>query len=288
MKKIWTLIFVILLTAGCQGTQPEPDAAGLRVYTSFWAMYDFTKTIAGEYAQVENLVPPGVEPHEWEPSPEDMIKLEQADVFVYSGKGMESWCEKVLASLSNPDLIVVEAAKSVPEQMQEGSVDPHVWLDPENAGIQLEAIADALSQADPKNQVHYQTNLQAQQEKLAALDQAYRDTLAACPKKEIVVSHRAYGYLCNAYGLEQIPAEGLTADSDPSPAQLAQIVETMRQKDIHYLFFEELVQSKALETIQAETGAQALVLDPFEGDAENSSYLTVMEKNLQNLKTALE
>lgn len=288
MKKIWIVLAALLLAAGCGKEPAEDGGERLKVYTSFYAMYDFTKTIAGEYADIENLVPVGVEPHDWEPAPEDMVKLERADVFVYSGKGMESWCEKVLASLSNTQLAVVEAAKDIPEFSEGGDVDPHVWLDPENAVIQLEAITEALSLKDPANSANYRANFTAQKERLAELDQEFENTLSVCAKKEIIVSHKAYGYLCNAYGLHQTAAEGLTADSDASPAQLAKIIETMREKDIHYIFFEELVRSKALETVQAETGAEALILDPFEGDSENSSYLDVMKRNLINLKKALE
>ncbi len=288
MKKIWIILAALLLVSGCGNAPAEENNGQLKVYTSFYAMYDFTKTIAGEYADVENLVPIGVEPHDWEPTPEDMIKLEKADVFVYSGKGMESWCGKVLASLSNKAMTVVEAARGVTELAVEGDVDPHVWLDPENAVAQLEVITEALARKDPVNAENYRKNFAEQKEKLIALDQEFDAALTACPKKEIIVSHKAYGYLCNAYGLKQIAAEGLAADSDASPAQLAQIVQTMQEKNIHYIFFEELIKSKAMETIQRETGAEALILDPFEGDRENSSYLTVMKKNLLNLKTALE
>lgn len=288
MRKICAMLALIFLISGCQNVPVSEETDRLLVYTSFYAMYDFARTIAGEYAHVENLVPVGVEVHDWEPSPADMIKLEEADVFIYSGKGMESWCDGVLSSLSNENLLAVETAAHIAVHEEDGHTDPHVWLDPANAILQLEAIADALSQKDPANEAHYRENLAVQTEKLLALDTAYRTELGALPNKAIVVSHKAYGYLCNAYGLEQIAAEGLSADSDASPAQLARIIETMQQNNIRHIFFAELTRSKALETIQAETGAQALVLNPFEGDSQGHSYLAVMEENLASLKTALQ
>lgn len=286
MKKLLMILSVLLVSA-CAPAERTDDGK-VTVYTSFYAMYDFTKQLAGDTAAVENLVPVGVEPHDWEPSPEDIVKLEQADVFVYSGKGMESWCEQVLGTLENQDLIVVEAAKDVPKLTADGAVDPHVWLDPANARIQMEAIADALVQADPANEAAYRERLAGCTAQLEQLDAAYREQLAACPRKDIIVSHAAYGYLCNAYGLQQTAIEGLAADSDASPARLAEIVDLIRANDIHYIFFEELVQSKAVDTLIQETGVEALALSPFEGDAEGRGYFTVMEENLENLVTALQ
>lgn len=286
MKKLLILISMILLV-GCAPQAPQDDGT-LKVYTSFYAMYDFASMLAGDNATVENLVPVGVEPHDWEPSPEDMVKLEQADVFIYSGKGMESWCERVLGTLSNKDLVVVEAAREVPAHTAQGAVDPHVWLDPANAILELEAIADGLMQADPAHADAYRSNLAACAARMETLDATYQEQLAACPRQDIIVSHAAYGYLCDAYGLHQTAIEGLTADSDASPGRLAQLVEQIREQDIHYIFFEELVQSKAVDTLAAETGVTALELNPFEGDTKGRDYFTVMEENLKNLMTALQ
>lgn len=287
MKK-WIIGILLLMLAGCAGAPAEEaNSDKLQVYTSFYAMYDFTRAIAGDYADVENLVPAGVEPHDWEPSPADMICLEEADVFIYSGKGMESWCEKVLSSLSNTELLAVETAKDIPALAENGNSDPHVWLNPQNAAVQMQTIAAALSEKDPANTAYYQKNLQEQLEKLSALDTKYQQTLSACPKKEMIVSHKAYGYLCDAYGLEQIAAEGLAADGDASPAKLATLVETMQNKNIRYIFFEEQIESKALQTVQAETGAEALVLNPFETNTGDKDYFAVMEQNLENLQIAL-
>lgn len=287
MKK-WIIGILLLMLAGCAGAPAEEaNSDKLQVYTSFYAMYDFTRAIAGDYADVENLVPAGVEPHDWEPSPADMIRMEEADIFIYSGKGMESWCEKVLSSLSNTELLAVETAKDIPVLAENGDSDPHVWLNPQNAAKQMETIAAALSEKDPANAAHYQENLQVHLEKLSALDIKYQQTLSACSKKEIIVSHKAYGYLCDAYGLEQIAAEGLAADGDASPARLAKLVETMQNKNIRYIFFEEQIESKALQTVQAETGAEALVLNPFETGSGDKDYFAVMEQNLENLEIAL-
>lgn len=286
MKKLLILMSMILL-AGCAPRAPKEDGT-LRVYTSFYAMYDFASMLAGGHAAVENLVPVGVEPHDWEPTPEDIIKLEQADVFIYSGKGMESWCDRVLGTLSNKELIVVEAAREVPVQTAQGAADPHVWLDPANASIQLEAIAAGLMQADPAHADAYREKLAACTARMEALDAAYQEQLAACPRRDIIVSHAAYGYLCDAYGLRQTAIEGLAADSDASPGRLAQLVELIREQGIQYIFFEELVQSKAVDTLAAETGVTVLELNPFEGDTKGRDYFTVMEENLRNLVTALQ
>ncbi|WP_455559511.1 metal ABC transporter substrate-binding protein [Agathobaculum hominis] len=297
------------LLTGC-GTQPADTAADdgrLRVLTSFYPMYDFACKIGGDCIDVTNMVPSGTEPHDWEPSTNDLKNLEKADVFIYNGADMEPWAEDLLVSRSDT-LRVVEASENVELRTTDGEhehahehedadhhhgdFDPHVWLDPENAKIEMEAIRDALCAADPENSTVFQSNYEKYAAELDALDAEFREKLAPLPNRTIVVAHEAFGYLCDAYGLTQVGIEGLSPDSEPDPGRMAEVIDFVREHSISTIFFEELVSPKVAEAIASETGAQAKMLSPLEGlsdeqAAAGADYFSVMHDNLAALMEAL-
>ena len=297
------------LLTGC-GTQPADTAAGdgrLRVLTSFYPMYDFACKIGGDCIDVTNMVPSGTEPHDWEPSTNDLKNLEKADVFIYNGADMEPWADDLLVSRSDT-LRVVEASENVELRTTDGEhehahehedadhhhgdFDPHVWLDPENAKIEMEAIRDALCAADPENSTVFQSNYEKYAAELDALDAEFREKLAPLPNRTIVVAHEAFGYLCDAYGLTQVGIEGLSPDSEPDPGRMAEVIDFVREHSISTIFFEELVSPKVAEAIASETGAQAKMLSPLEGlsdeqAAAGADYFSVMPDNLAALMEAL-
>ena len=297
------------LLTGC-GTQPADTAAGdgrLRVLTSFYPMYDFACKIGGDCIDITNMVPSGTEPHDWEPSTNDLKNLEKADVFIYNGADMEPWADDLLVSRSDT-LRVVEASENVELRTTDGEhehahehedadhhhgdFDPHVWLDPENAKIEMEAIRDALCAADPENSTVFQSNYEKYAAELDALDAEFREKLAPLPNRTIVVAHEAFGYLCDAYGLTQVGIEGLSPDSEPDPGRMAEVIDFVREHSISTIFFEELVSPKVAEAIASETGAQAKMLSPLEGlsdeqAAAGADYFSVMHDNLAALMEAL-
>ena len=297
------------LLTGC-GTQPADTAAGdgrLRVLTSFYPMYDFACKIGGDCIDVTNMVPSGTEPHDWEPSTNDLKNLEKADVFIYNGADMEPWADDLLVSRSDT-LRVVEASENVELRTTDGEhehahehedadhhhgdFDPHVWLDPENAKIEMEAIRDALCAADPENSTVFQSNYEKYAAELDALDAEFREKLAPLPNRTIVVAHEAFGYLCDAYGLTQVGIEGLSPDSEPDPGRMAEVIDFVREHSISTIFFEELVSPTVAEAIASETGAQAKMLSPLEGlsdeqAAAGADYFSVMHDNLAALMEAL-
>ena len=297
------------LLTGC-GTQPADTAAGdgrLRVLTSFYPMYDFACKIGGDCIDVTNMVPSGTEPHDWEPSTNDLKNLEKADVFIYNGADMEPWADDLLVSRSDT-LRVVEASENVELRTTDGEhehahehedadhhhgdFDPHVWLDPENAKIEMEAIRDALCAADPENSTVFQSNYEKYAAELDALDAEFREKLAPLPNRTIVVAHEAFGYLCDAYGLTQVGIESLSPDSEPDPGRMAEVIDFVREHSISTIFFEELVSPKVAEAIASETGAQAKMLSPLEGlsdeqAAAGADYFSVMHDNLAALMEAL-
>lgn len=311
------LVSAAMLSGCTRAAAPNPAAKAdameskkmLKVMASFYPMYDFAAKIGGDKAEVITLIPSGTEPHDWEPAAADIRNLEEADLFIYSGAGMEHWVDDVLASLDNKNLISVEASKGVAlrdghshsheeeegagEPEEEGQYDPHVWLSPLNAEKEMENIKNAYIKADPDNRDYYEANYELYASRFADLNQKFQDTLSSLPNKDIVVSHEAFGYLCDAYGLNQVGIEGLSPDSEPSPARMAEIIDFVRANHVRVIFFEELVSPKVAETIAKETGSSVQVLNPLEGlsDEELESgadYFSVMEENLKQLEAALK
>ena len=291
---------------------PAPADTPL-VVASFYPLYEFSRQVAGDRAEVVTLVPVGVEPHDWEPSPQDVVLVQKAKLFVYNGAGLEPWVEKLLRDAKARGVVAVRTTERVALLTDEGhghdhaqgaqsgakprgnthAVDPHVWLDPVRAQTQVEAIRAALAKVDPSNAAAYAANAQAYRTKLGALDAAFASGLKQCARREVVTTHAAFSYMARRYGLAQIPISGLEPDSEPSPADLAALVKKVKERKVQYVFFETLVSPKLAETLAREVGARTLVLNPIEGltkeeQAAGKNYVSLMEENLRNLRTALE
>lgn len=320
--KVWSSkIFLIsavtaLLLAGCgdegiNNSSGESEASGkkLKVVTSFYPMYEFSKQVAGEYADVIGLIPAGVEPHDWEPSAKDMAEIKEADVFVYNGL-VEGWAEQALESAPNDKRIVVEASGGIQlmeseehgheeegheeEEHEEegGSLDPHIWLSPVLAQQEVLAIQEAFEKADPANKDAYKANADAYISKLKELDNAFKSGLQGVKHTEFVTQHAAFGYLAKEYGLTQVPIAGLSPEQEPSPEQMAEVVAFAKEHKIKTILFETLVDPKIAQTIADEIGAKTDVLNPIEGltdedKKDNLDYIGIMTKNLEALKKAL-
>ena len=300
-----TQIFTTGMNGQAQQEENAESAEGkLRVMASFYTMADFAEKIGGDRADITCMVPAGTEPHDWEPSTTDITGLERADVFIYNGAGMEHWAEDVTESLENKELLVVEASQGVKLHAEEehdheghshshGGYDPHVWLDPHNAKLEMENIKNAFVQADPDNGAYYEANYDKWSKAAEELDRKYREALANFAGRQIVTAHEAYGYLCSAYGLEQVGIDGLSPDQEPNPKRMADIIDFVRENQIRAVFFEELSGSKTVETVAAETGIRLLALSPLEGLSgeeleAGEDYFSVMEKNLEQLLLSLE
>lgn len=290
--KLWKALLPVMALAlvftGCTGKKYKNDK--LTVCTSFYALYDFAHTVGGDEAEIINMVPTGTEPHDWEPSSHDMLKVQNADVLFYNGLGMESWIDSVKESVGGGDAKYVELSKGLEDK---DAADPHVWLSPKNAIEMTEVITEKFCELDPDNAINYRINAGDFKMQLDELDKRYAEELAPYKGKSIVVSHEAYSYLCGSYGIEQVAVEGVIPESEPSPEQMKDIIDYINQNHIKYIFFEELLSPKVVQTISDETGAQLLELNPFEGLSQEDidageNYITVMEQNLENIKQALE
>lgn len=269
----------------------------ISVTTSFYPLYFLASQIGGDLINVENLTPVGIEPHDYELTAQDMVKIKKSKLLFLNGGGLEVWSEDIKNSIKigGPTIIVLgdDLISQKIGETSEAKNDPHIWLSPILVIKMAEKITNNLIEIDMKNKDYYNSNLNILKTKLINLDANYKKSLSQCKKKDVVTSHNAFGYLTQAYNLNQIPIAGLSPEEEPSSQQLAQVAKFARENEIKYIFFESLLSPKLSQTIAREIGAETLVLNPIEGLTEQEinqgkNYLTEMEVNLENLKIALE
>uniref|UniRef100_UPI00403F0A91 metal ABC transporter solute-binding protein, Zn/Mn family n=1 Tax=Paenibacillus sp. FSL R5-0490 TaxID=1920424 RepID=UPI00403F0A91 len=329
MKLLWTglLILTLLVLSACG--QDSSNSAKIvegkvNVVTTFYPVYAFTTAIGGEDANVINLLPTGVEPHDWTPKSQDIVNTSKAQLFLYNGAGLEGWVPNFLKSLNSDTQVksvaVSEGVKlltaegddghghgeehedehadehtdeATSEDVADHHIDPHTWVSPKSAMIMAENIKNSLVEADPDHKAGYEQRYEELRTKLETLDQRFTDELANVPNNEIVVSHQAFGYLARDYGLTQHAIMGLSPDAEPTGQDIVKLAKLVKDEGIKYIFFEELVSDKLAKTLASEAGVETMVLNPVEGltkeQATNGDdYFTLMEKNLQNLLIALK
>lgn len=273
------------------------NSSRIQVAASFYPLYFFSQQIGGDKADIINITPAGAEPHDYEPTAQDIAKIENSKLLVLNGGGLEAWGENIKQNLESQNTVIVTVGDGLTNQqvVEEGEnmTDPHIWLSPLLAKEMVDKIMNGFIEADPQNKDYYQSNAIALKAQLSDLDMQYKQGLATCQEKNIITSHTAFGYLATAYGFNQVSITGLSPDAEPSPQQLADVVKFARANNVKYIFFESLVSPKLSNTIATEIGAQTMVLNPLEGltDEEISkgkNYFTEMENNLANLQTALQ
>lgn len=285
---IFFLLVLMNITAGC-GQLQRPASGKLLVAASFYPMAEFVRGVGGGRVEVMTMVPDGAEPHDWEPSPRDLTRLGHARVFVYNGM-VEPWAQQALEALSERGIMPVEAGAGL---FSRGGVqDPHVWISPKRAMVEVERITEALCAADPEQAKIYQRNSKAYLARLQALDTRLTQIGQTAPKKVFVTAHAAFGHLAADYGLRQLSVTGISPEAEPTPADLQRLIKTVRQEGVRYIFFETLTDPKIAELVAKEAGVQTAVLDPLEGVDEEGrqaglDYLKIMERNADNLAKAL-
>jgi zinc transport system substrate-binding protein len=294
-------IFVFFMSGTKKFYDADKRSAGrsskLQVAASFYPLYYFASTIGGEKAEVYDITPAGAEPHDYEPTPQDIVHMENSRLLILNGGGLESWSDSVKQNLASSNIVVITAGEGLATHTIPGErnniSDPHVWLSPVLAEEMADKIADGFKKADPQNSNFYEANVNRLKIDLRNLDGEYKIGLGGCSEHAIITSHAAFGYLGETYGFTQIPIAGLSPDAEPSPKQLADIAKFAKDNNVKYIFFESLVSPKFSQTLASEVGAQTLVLDPIEGltkeeIAQGGNYFTEMENNLGNLKIALK
>jgi zinc transport system substrate-binding protein len=287
---VLTLFALLALATACGGS--DETSSGDRVIAAFYPIAYAAERVAPD-ADVKNLTPAGAEPHDLELSPRKVEEINDADVVLYFGAGFMPALEEAvdghdgaLDLLAGEQLMAATEAHehSDPEHSEkESERDPHVWLDPNRYAAIASKIADALGEPPAA---------EALIADLEELDAEYRAGLARCERRQIVTSHAAFGYLANAYDLEQIPLTGVSPEAEPSARAIEELVDEVQEEGATTVFFETLVSPELAETVAREADAETAVLNPLEGLTEDeiedgADYFTVMRENLAALRKAL-
>ncbi|OQB22777.1 MAG: High-affinity zinc uptake system binding-protein ZnuA precursor [Firmicutes bacterium ADurb.Bin182] len=297
------LLLSIFLLTSCVPAAPRQQDEFVIIATLF-PQYDFAREIAGDKAKVRLLMPPGAESHAYEPSPSDIIAINEADVFLYTGEFMETWAHRIIEGIDG-NVIVVDVSEglelSAPEDPVDGhghgglSFDPHIWTDPVMATAMVVNIEKALCAADPSNALTYSENADAYIKKLEKLDSGFKKLTEGSSENKIYFGGRfAMSYFAKRYGLVCESAfDSCSAESEPSAQRVAELIDEMKKTGASVVFYEELADPKIARTIAEATGTDMLLLhschnlsrEEFES---GESYLSLMERNLEHLQKALD
>lgn len=324
------LVLPVLAAGGCSSSNPSSpqqnaspqspvgtqNAKSPRVVATFLPIYWFTKAVAGDKAQVEILVPPGSEVHEYQATPANVQAIAQADVLVKNGLGLEEFLQETIKNSGNAQLKEIDSSKSVnvledsspvvnagqnasqEDHNHEGEADakaeehdhaegnPHVWLDPVRAKQQVENIRDGLIAANPENKATYQANATAYIQQLEALDKEFQQRLQPYRGCTYVTFHDAYPYIAQRYQLQQVAVVQIPEDN-LSPADIQKAVGAVKKYNVKALLGEPGTDNKLLESLSTDLKLTLRTIDPLEnGSLTPEHYFTAMKQNLQTLEAA--
>ena len=303
----------LMLLACSSGTDDDPVAGGasspagrpekVRLVTTIYPLEYFARRIGGDLVDVTNLVAPGVEAHDFEPSPGDMRSMSAADVIVVNGAGFEPWIDRAVANLRGEPKLVIEASRAFSlngasatagtAKLSAGGVDPHYWLDPVKASAQAEAVLDALTAVAPAHREVFAKNADRLIEEIELLHDQYSSALQQCRLDTFVTSHAAFGHLASRYGLVQLPLTGTSPEAEPATASLARLTRQIKGAGVRYVLAETTGSRRLSQTVADEVGATLLDMHPLasltpEQASRGDTYLSIMSANLESLTTALE
>ena len=291
MKKALLVIIILFISLFIIVvlSQSDDSKEGLTIVTSFYPPAEFATQIAKEKINVINITSGGIEPHDFEPSPKDLVEIQNADLFIINGNDFDAWAEELVEG--NTEINALKLSEYIDSKLS--ASDPHFWLDPVHSMDLVEVISEKINEIDPKNKDFYEQNTTQYIEELDKLNKEFQTELAVCTHRKVVVSHDAFSYLSNRYSFEIINISGLSPEEEPSAKILTEISNTVRENEIKYIFYETLVRPDLADTIANETGATTLVLNPLEGltleeVSDGDNYVSIMRNNLDNLKVAME
>lgn len=266
--------------------QISSNNTNLKIFSSFYPIYDFVKKIGKDRADVSTIVPAGIEPHDFEPTAKQIIELQKADVLFINGAGFESWINKI------GNATVIDLSKDLPVENLGSMPDPHIWLDPILVKTYSKTILEKLISLDPQNTDYYTNNFNEFNNKLELLNLDISKNLTNCDLKDFIAFHDAFGYFAKRYELTQHSISGSSPEADINPQRIADAIKLAEQLGVNIIFSEDNIEPRLSNTIANEVGGKVLILSPIEmitqeEQALNKDYFSKMYDNLNNLKIAL-
>lgn len=281
----------------------------LKIVASFFPLFDFARNVGGDRAEVSSLIPIGIEPHDWEPTAQNVIAVQDADIFIFNGAGFEGgWITQMESNFkvdTSAGIQLLQGGEHEGEEeggeeqlAQDGNAaaaDPHIWLDPVLAKHQVEVIRDAFIQLDPENASYYRDNAERYISELESLDASIKSELSSnCTLKDFIAFHDAFSYFANRYNLTQHSIHGLSPEGEILPQRITQIRDIATQLGIDTIYSEDMVDPRLAAVVANEIpNGRVLILSPIEGVEQEEldqgiRYIQKMRENLENLKIGLK
>lgn len=303
-----TATAAVATLSACEGVAREdPTGAGgeklVDVVASFFPLAEAAAAVGADRVAVTNVTPIGAEPHDVELSPTDVDTVLDADLLLYQGGGFQPAIERLVDQRAGGSVDVLEGLELIEaddgahgdegDSEHEGEEsDPHVWLDPLRYADIVERIGAALGEADPEGRASYRSNAEAHAGRVRDLHERFDERLRGCDRDLLVVTHAAFGYLTERYGLHQEPIAGISPEGEPDPRRLSELVTLVEEEGVTTVFTEPLISPEVAQALAREAGVATAVLNPLEGltdeeAAAGETYLSVMERNLQAIADAL-
>jgi manganese/iron transport system substrate-binding protein len=261
-ESLMTILRRLVLAAGLLAATAPAQAQDdqFKVVTTFTVIADMARNVAGDAAVVESITRPGAEIHEYQPTPRDLVRAQDADLILWNGLNLELWFERFLANLSDvPSVVVTDGIEpmGIGEGPYEGQPNPHAWMSHDAALIYIDNIAAAFSKHDPDNAATYEANADAYKARIDAMAAPMRDALAEIPEERrwLVTSEGAFSYLARDLGLKELYLWPINADAQGTPQQIRRVIDAMRENSIPAIFSESTVSSAPAEQVARETGA---------------------------------
>jgi zinc transport system substrate-binding protein len=325
MMKKWVFVFIsmallIMTTSACSGPVESKNADNmqkLKIVTTIFPVYDFARAVTGNQAELTMLVKPGTEVHTYDPSPADIIKIQEADVFIYVGGENDAWVDTILDTMDTKNKKIIrlmDSVKPLEEEKVEGmqvevnsenslktgsaqdqiEYDEHIWTSPKNAVLMIRQIATALEEIDGKNAPAYVQQADAYSVQIQEVDTEIQKIVDESAHKMIVFGDRfPFRYFTDEFGLEYKAAfNGCSSESEASAGTLAYLINFIKEQNIKYVYYIELSNQKIARTLHEETGAELLLLHSAHNVTKEDfdagvTYLSIMKQNEENLRKGL-
>ena len=312
MKKIYMALLSIIMSLvliSCSNNIKKEEVNKyndkIKVYATIFPVYDFAKNIGKDKIELNYIVPPSSEPHDYEISAKTIKDIQNADLLIKNGLGIDGFSDNIKSESDKLNILVASEGiekitykeeghdeDQIEEEHEHGKYDPHVWIDINNAIKECENIKNEFIKIDSKNKGYYEENYNNYVKELKDLQEEYNANLKDIKNKTILVSHDAYGYLCKEYGINQISITGINPNQEPSMSKIAELTNYAKDNNIKYILFDGLVNPKVSQTIANEAKIDTEILYSLDGITKddfnnNEDYISLMERNLETLKIVL-
>jgi zinc/manganese transport system substrate-binding protein len=297
VKSVYGFILITaLMLSSCAGMQPPAPQAGTRVLAAETFLADIAQNVAGQRLHVDSLLAPGMDPHEFQPSPQDAIRIARSQVLILNGLDYETWLSNTLDAAGGQRILIVASEGLPASPTAQGAVDPHMWMNPLNAVQYVQNIRDGLTRADPAGKDAYAANADAYISRLKDLDSSIRSRVSALPngKRLLVTNHDALGYFAKAYDFQVVGLviRSVTNEVSPSAQQMAALIDTLKRTGAPAIFLDVSENQNLARQIASATGAKVvtdLYVETLSApDGPAPTYIAMLQHDVTSIVDALK